>query len=61
MTPSLDTSSPPADADGGPQFPGPSSKPAILMHTDAKSSTTGWLNDAWRLWARSTEHPDTSR
>ncbi|HIV73113.1 MAG TPA: hypothetical protein H9903_19410 [Candidatus Aquabacterium excrementipullorum] len=61
MTPSLDPTSPPADADGGQEFAGPSSNAGILMHTDTTSSTTGWLQDAWRLWARTTERHDTSR
>lgn len=61
MTPSLDPASPLSAADGGPEFANPSANPVILMHTDVKSTTTGWLHDAWRLWARTTEHPDTPR
>ncbi|RRS02481.1 hypothetical protein EIP75_20645 [Aquabacterium soli] len=62
MTPLLDPASPhQADADTGREIADHSPKAAILMHTDVNSTTTGWLNDAWRLWARTTEHTDNTR
>lgn len=62
MTPSPETSSPLAPAaDAGREIASAPAKSAILMHTDTLHSTTDWLHDAWRLWARTTEHPDISR
>lgn len=62
MTPLLESpSSLHADADTGQDIAVSSPKKGILMHTDTQHSTTGWLQDVWRLWARPTEHPDTPR
>jgi hypothetical protein len=62
MTPSLEATSPlKADAESGQEIAVSSPKKGILMHTDTHHATTGWLQDAWRLWARPTEHPEAPR